>query len=142
MPYRAGTRSRPDSAKLHEVGGAKVSLDERRVAHEGRSVELEVRQSEHGSPERARTLFDGIVDRYPKRLDLVFVYVDKEIKFGSLEAARSVMRKKVRERTLSDKKTKNLFKKWYRIEEEHGTEETRERVKAAAREYVEEERLS
>jgi rRNA biogenesis protein RRP5 len=32
---------------------------------------------------------------------------------------------------------KSLFKKWYRMEEEHGTDESQERVKDAARAYVE-----
>jgi rRNA biogenesis protein RRP5 len=43
---------------------------------------------------------------------------------------------KVEERKLSDKQMKSLFKKWYRIEEEHGTEETQEHVKDSARNYV------
>jgi rRNA biogenesis protein RRP5 len=32
-----------------------------------------------GDPERGRTIFEGIVDSYPKRLDLWRVYIDKEI---------------------------------------------------------------
>jgi rRNA biogenesis protein RRP5 len=92
---------------------------------------------EFGSLERARTLFDGIVEKYSKRLDLFFVYVDKEIKFGSLETARALLQKKAGDRSLSDKKMKNMFKKWYRLEEEHGTEESQEEVKASARAYVE-----
>ena len=91
---------------------------------------------EFGSLERARTIFDGIIEKYPKRLDLFFVYVDKEIKYGSLESARSILTKKVEELSLSDKKMKHLFKKWYRLEEEHGTDESQDMVKTAAREYV------
>jgi len=38
---------------------------------------------------------------------------------------------------LSDKQMKSLFKKWYSLEEQQGTDESRERVKNAARAYVE-----
>jgi len=92
---------------------------------------------ELGSPSRARTLYDGLIEKYPKRLDLFFVYVDKECKYGTIEHARKLLEAKVRERKLKDNKMKSLFKKWYRIEEEHGTEESREHVKESARSYVE-----
>jgi rRNA biogenesis protein RRP5 len=91
---------------------------------------------ELGSPERGRTLFDGLLVKYPKRLDMFFVYLDKEIKYGNINHARSMLEKKVDERKLSDKQMKSLFKKWYKIEEEYGTEETQEHVKESARKYV------
>ncbi|VEU43270.1 unnamed protein product [Pseudo-nitzschia multistriata] len=91
---------------------------------------------ELGSPERGRTIFDGLLLKYAKRLDLFFVYLDKECKFGNLEHARSMLERKVEERKLSDRQMKSLFKKWYRMEEEHGTEETQEHVKESARAYV------
>ena len=67
---------------------------------------------------------------------LIQVYLDKECKYGIIENARSMLEKKVNERKLSDRQMKSLFKKWYRIEEEHGTEESREHVKESARAYV------
>jgi len=91
---------------------------------------------ELGSPERGRTIFDGLLLKFHKRLDLFFVYLDKECKFGNLEHARAMLEKKVQKRKLSDRQMKSVFKKWYRIEEEHGTEESRENVKEAARIYV------
>ena len=91
---------------------------------------------ELGSPERGRTIFDGLLLKYNKRLDLFFVYLDKECKFGNLDHARALLGKKVEERKLSDRQMKSVFKKWYRIEEEDGTDETREAVKEAARVYV------
>jgi rRNA biogenesis protein RRP5 len=91
-------------------------------------------EMEHGSMERGRTLMDGLIAKYPKRLDLLFVYADKEVKRGELDAARTLFQ---REHKLSDKQMKSLFKKWYRVEEEHGTDESRERVKVAACAYVE-----
>ena len=97
---------------------------------------------EFGSPERARTVFDGILSKYPKRLDLFFVYLDKEVKYGTIEVAREALEKKInppdgKEIRLSDKQMKSLFKKWYRIEEEKGDENTRNHVKETARAYVE-----
>jgi len=92
---------------------------------------------EFGSAERARTVFDGIVEKFSKRLDLFFVYIDKEIKYGTLSHARTMLENKVTEGKLSDKQMKSLFKKWFRIEEAHGTEEQQDHVKQTAREYVE-----
>jgi rRNA biogenesis protein RRP5 len=98
---------------------------------------------EFGSPERARTIFDGILLKHPKRLDLVFVFADKEVKHGSMQMARSLFEKIVNPRgdnshksKLSDKQMKSLFKKWYILEEEHGTPETQEHVKDAAKAFV------
>merc|ERR1712087_1008102 len=48
---------------------------------------------EFGSVERGRTIFDGLLEKYPKRLDLLYVYVDKEVKAGEIEAARALFRK-------------------------------------------------
>lgn len=97
---------------------------------------------EYGSAERGRTIMDGLVEKYPKRLDILFVYVDKELKFGDVEVARRLLEKRSMACTeqklkLSDKQMKSLFRKWYRLEEEHGTRETCDKVKEAARAYVE-----
>ena len=64
------------------------------------------------------------------------VYLDKECKYGNVDHARSMLEKKVEERKLSDRQMKSIFKKWYRMEEEHGTQETQEHVKESARAYV------
>jgi len=101
---------------------------------------------EHGSAEKARTVFDGLLLRYPKRLDLFFVYVDKEIKHGDVDVARGLFERQVDPASrggtlpklkLSEQQMKSFFKKWYSFEEQHGTEETQNRVKDAARAYVE-----
>lgn len=113
---------------------AMLSLDPRKHAETmSKYAQMEF---ELGNPERGRTIFDGLILKYSKRLDLFFVYLDKECKFGSIEHARPILEKKVQERKLSDRQMKSLFKKWYRMEEEHGTEETQERVKESARIYV------
>lgn len=93
---------------------------------------------EHGSVERGRTVFDGILQKYPKRMDLLFVLVDKEVKAGEVDAARAVLKKTAETSTkLTDKQMKKLFRKWMKVEEECGTEDSQESVKDVARAYVE-----
>jgi rRNA biogenesis protein RRP5 len=97
---------------------------------------------EHGNPERARTLFEGLLLKYSKRLDLFFVYIDKEIKHGDIKHARGLFEKQVvsdsssGKMKLNDKQMKSFFKKWFSVEEQYGTLATQERVKEAARLYV------
>uniref|UniRef100_A0A7S4MZ58 S1 motif domain-containing protein n=1 Tax=Odontella aurita TaxID=265563 RepID=A0A7S4MZ58_9STRA len=96
---------------------------------------------EHDEAERGRTIFDALLGKHPKRLDLLFVYVDKEVKNGEIRAARRIFENVVRPSTgkfkFSDKQMKSLFKKWYRIEEEHGDSKSQDHVKSAAKTYVE-----
>lgn len=53
---------------------------------------------EHGSVERGRSVFEGLMASYPKRLDLWNVYLDKEIKIGDFRAARNLLERLVRQR--------------------------------------------
>jgi rRNA biogenesis protein RRP5 len=36
----------------------------------------------HGNPENGRTMFEGIVSNYPKRMDIWSIYMDMEMKYG------------------------------------------------------------
>ncbi len=81
-------------------------------------------------------MFEEILSHYPKRLDVWSVYADVEVKHGSIEKAIRILERA----TLchfSTKKMKFLFKKWLNLENERGNEEGIEKVKQAAREYVE-----
>lgn len=42
----------------------------------------------HGEAERGRTILEGVMSNYPKRLDLWNVYLDMEIKADDIEMAR------------------------------------------------------
>jgi rRNA biogenesis protein RRP5 len=42
----------------------------------------------HGEPERGRTIFEGIISNYPKRLDQWSIYLDMEIRTGEQETIR------------------------------------------------------
>ena len=98
---------------------------------------------EFGSTERARTIFDALLEKHPKRMDLLFVCVDKEIKHGDVNAARRLFEKRInppdgqKRVKCSDKQMKSLFKKWYRMEDTNGDDKHREHVKMVAKEYVE-----
>ena len=35
-----------------------------------------------GQPENGRTMFEGIVTNYPKRMDIWSIYMDMEVKYG------------------------------------------------------------
>jgi rRNA biogenesis protein RRP5 len=41
-----------------------------------------------GESERGRTIFEGIVDSHPKRLDLWSVYIDMEVGQGDVNTVR------------------------------------------------------
>lgn len=100
---------------------------------------------ELGSPERGRTIFSALLEKHPKRMDLLFVHIDKEIKNGEIEKARALFNGVVnpvsddrkQKFKFSDKQMKSLFKKWYRMEEEYGDEDSQDHVKAEARAFVE-----
>jgi rRNA biogenesis protein RRP5 len=74
----------------------------------------------HGNPEQGRTMFEGIVTNYPKRMDVWAVYMDMEVKHGkgNLQQARHLF-----ERCLSNeqiqkkpKKMKLVFQKYMEYE--------------------------
>jgi rRNA biogenesis protein RRP5 len=41
-----------------------------------------------GDTERARTVFEGLVDSHPKRLDIWLQYVDQEARLGEVANVR------------------------------------------------------
>merc|ERR1712151_716071 len=84
---------------------------------------------EYGSIEHARTVFDTLIENNPKRLDILYVFVDKEIKHGDIKFARSLFENIVNQFDenksnifYSNKQIKSIFKKWYRMEDFHGND--------------------
>ncbi|KAJ2081596.1 rRNA biogenesis protein rrp5 [Coemansia sp. RSA 988] len=100
----------------------------------------------HGEPERGRTVLEGVLASFPKRVDLWSVYLDMEISAAvRANAAAAATRRwapvrglfeRVIAMKLSSKKIKSFFKKWLKFEKDHGSEATMEHVKQRAREYV------
>ena len=97
---------------------------------------------ELGSPEKGRTLFNALIAKNPKRLDLLFVFIDKEVKCQNISGARALFKGIVQPHSgslnmkLNDKQMKSLFKKWYRIEETHGDLNSQNQVKLEATSFV------
>ncbi|KAK4046291.1 rRNA biogenesis protein rrp5 [Microbotryomycetes sp. JL201] len=88
-----------------------------------------------GDAERGRTIFEGVVESHPKRLDLWLVYVDQEIKQGNVVGVRALFERLLQQR-LSSKKGKAVFKKWLSFEKEHGDEAGAAAVKDKALAFV------
>ncbi|MCJ1247758.1 rRNA biogenesis protein rrp5 [Trapelia coarctata] len=97
-------------------------------------AQLEFRSS-NGDPERGRTIFEGLLSTFPKRLDLWNVMLDLEIKLGNKEQIRRLFGR-VTGSKLKAKKAKYFFKKWLDWEEKEGDEKSSENVKARAAEFV------
>ncbi|KAJ3136886.1 rRNA biogenesis protein rrp5 [Geranomyces variabilis] len=90
----------------------------------------------YGEPERGRTIFEGIMNNYPKRVDLWSVYLDMEIRNGDVALTRRLFERVIGHH-FSSKKMKFFFKKFLDFEKKHGTPDTVDAVKQKAVAYVE-----
>ena len=45
---------------------------------------------ELGSPGRGRSIFNTLLEKHPKHMDLLFVNIDKEVKNGDIAKARAL----------------------------------------------------
>ncbi|KUF99434.1 hypothetical protein AM588_10010720 [Phytophthora nicotianae] len=90
---------------------------------------------EQGELDKARTIFEGILANYPKRMDLWNVYLDKEIKFGDVALVRALF-ERLLAMDFSAKKMKFLFKKYLQFEQDQGDDEHVEHVKQLAKDFV------
>ncbi|MCJ1431359.1 rRNA biogenesis protein rrp5 [Xylographa pallens] len=92
-------------------------------------------RSVNGDAERGRTIFEGLLSTFPKRLDLWSVMLDLEIKAGGKDQVRRLFGR-VTSSKLKAKKAKYFFKRWLEYEEKEGDAQSCEKVKARAAEYV------
>ncbi|KAF3482254.1 rRNA biogenesis protein RRP5 [Arthroderma uncinatum] len=115
--------------------------------------QLEFR-SPNGDVERGRTVFEGLLSSFPKRIDLWNVLLDLEIKVGDAEQVRRLFErvlgighgvvaadgsKSSSKKKLKEKQAKFLFKKWLAFEEKVATDgdsKMIDEVKARAADYV------
>lgn len=51
---------------------------------------MAVLEFRHGDAERGKTLFEGILDRHPKKLDVWSVYIDQVAKAGDIQGVRGL----------------------------------------------------
>ncbi|KAE8147615.1 hypothetical protein BDV25DRAFT_30226 [Aspergillus avenaceus] len=116
-------------------------------------AQLEFR-CENGDVERGRTVFEGLLSSFPKRVDLWNILLDLEIKSGDAEQVRRLFERVlgIREtkkgvvsveesKKLRPKQARFFFKKWLSFEEklaaaEGGNDKMVEEIKAKAAEYV------
>lgn len=89
-----------------------------------------------GSAERARTLFEGVLQAHPRRMDLWSVYIDQEVKLGEQQRVRALMERAVHTDQPA-KKMKFLFKRYLQYEVEHGDDASVAHVRKLAAEFVE-----
>ncbi|KAL9616884.1 MAG: hypothetical protein Q9160_008273 [Pyrenula sp. 1 TL-2023] len=97
-------------------------------------AQLEFR-SPNGLPERGRTIFEGLLSSFPKRVDLWNVLVDLEIRQGDKDQVRRLF-ERIFEGRVKNKQAKYFFKRWLAFEEHYGDERNVEKVKARAADFV------
>lgn len=89
-----------------------------------------------GVPEEGRTRFQGLVNLYPKRLDLFNVMLDLEMKLGDVDQVRSVFEQVLSKKNLKPAKVKPFFERWLAFEKKRGDGRKVEEVEARAAKWV------
>lgn len=92
-------------------------------------------KSANGVAERGRTIFEGLISSFPKRIDLFNVLLDLELKLDDKEQIRGLF-ERILGGKLKPKQAKYFFKRWLAFEEQEGDERRIEGVKARAAEWV------
>jgi len=94
----------------------------------------------YGSPENGRTMLEGIVNNYPKRMDIWSIYMDMEQKYGG---QNKVQGRHLFERCLNSdfikskpKKMKLVFQKYMEFESSVGNKKNVEKLKKRVEEYL------
>lgn len=106
-----------------------------------------------GEAERGKTIYEGLVDKYPKKLNLWNAYIDQIAKQGDIQGVRYVRRRsflrysslpfyssnlidRALDQKLNAHKAKFLFKKLLSLETRIGDAAGQEQAKEKAREWV------
>ncbi|KAB7503206.1 Protein RRP5-like protein [Armadillidium nasatum] len=97
-----------------------------------RFAQLELKQ---GDVERGKTVFETLLNNFPKRLDIWNVYADLLLKQNDIEGSRIVL-ERITGLKLKLKPMRNAFKKLLEFEKKYGTPKRVEAVKAKVEEYV------
>ncbi|XP_076269943.1 ribosomal RNA Processing 5 isoform X1 [Rhynchophorus ferrugineus] len=98
-------------------------------------VQFAVMEFKFGEEEQACAIFESILTTDPKKINILFTYVDQLVKKGQIEQARQVLERSVLQK-LPLRSMHSIFMKFKKFEQEHGTEETLENVKIKAQEYA------
>lgn len=94
----------------------------------------------HGNPENGRTMFEGIVSNYPKRMDIWAIYMDMESKHGQ---GNETQARHLFERCLNNehilkkpKKMKLVFQKYMEYESKMGNKSNLAKLRERVEEYL------
>lgn len=90
---------------------------------------------EFGSADKARQLFEDLLEAFPKRTDLWHLYVDREVKMGNLQQARQLFERMIASKS-NTRNMKTVFKKYLALEMRFGDEVSQQAVKEKAADYV------
>ncbi|KAL8150493.1 hypothetical protein V2J09_020301 [Rumex salicifolius] len=115
---------------------ALLSLPKHERTHVNFLSQVAIVQFKSGSADKGRSLFEKILQDYPKRTDLWSVYIDQEIRTGDQDLIRALF-ERATSLSLHAKKMKFLFKKYRDYEKSHGDEERVQYVVQKVKEYVE-----
>ncbi|KAF2667132.1 nucleic acid-binding protein [Microthyrium microscopicum] len=91
--------------------------------------------STNGDTERGRTVLEGLLSTFPKKLDLWDMYVDLEKAHGSVDKVKHLYDRMAKSK-MKKRRAKFVFGKWLEYEEKNGNKGDQERVKALAAAYV------
>jgi rRNA biogenesis protein RRP5 len=94
--------------------------------------------STHGLPERGRTIFEGLIASFPKRVDLFDVLLDLEINATKDDEQVRATFERIFTLKLKPKQARSFFKRWDRFETDRGDERRIEAVRARAAAWVKE----
>lgn len=132
--YLFDSLSSPDKARELLPRAMQALPQHTHVDLTSKFAQLEFR-SLNGLPERGRTIFEGLLSSFPKRVDLWNVLVDLEIRQGDKEQVRRLF-ERIFEGRVKNKQAKYFFKRWLAFEEQQGDERNVEKVKAKAADFV------
>ena len=109
-----------------------------RRKHQKATLKFAQMEFRHGSLERGRTLFEGLIASSPGRLDVWSQFCDQEERHlpETTENVRHLYTRIIHLK-LSSKKAKFFFKKFLEFEKQHGDQITIQNVKDLAQKYVE-----
>lgn len=109
-----------------------------RRKHQKATLKFAQMEFRHGSLERGRTLFEGLIASAPGRLDIWSQFCDQEERHlpETIENLRHLYTRIIHLK-LSSKKAKFFFKKFLEFEKQYGDQLTVQNVKDLAQKYVE-----
>ncbi|KAG9243326.1 hypothetical protein BJ878DRAFT_553142 [Calycina marina] len=125
--------SRPDDARLLLPRALQI-LPEQTLPLTIKFAAMEFK-SRSGSPERGRTMFEGVLSQWPKRIDLWNQLVDLEVGQKDAEIVRATFERALKVKGLKDRNAQAFLGRWLKWEEEHGDNKLLAKVQAIKEEW-------